>query len=70
MTFLFSLTASGLGSAAGAGAGTGAGAGALGGGVGAFRMDMGVIEIVGTRFGAIAATKAFWMLLILWAERE
>ena len=32
-------------------------------------MDMGVIEIVGTRFGARAAAKAFWMLLILWVER-
>jgi len=37
--------------------------------VGAFRMDMGVIEIVGRRFGARAAAKAFWMLLILWVER-
>jgi hypothetical protein len=32
-------------------------------------MDMGVIETMGTRFGARAAAKAFWMLLILWAER-
>jgi hypothetical protein len=37
--------------------------------VGAFRIDMGVIEIVGTGFGARAAIKAFRMLLVLWAER-
>jgi hypothetical protein len=32
-------------------------------------MDMGVIEIVGTRFGARAAAKAFRMLLVFWVER-
>jgi hypothetical protein len=32
-------------------------------------MDMCVIEIVGTRFGARAAVKAFRMLLVLWEER-
>lgn len=33
-------------------------------------MDMGVIEIVGARFRARAAAKAFRMLLVLWVERR
>src|SRR6267154_6363363 len=32
-------------------------------------MDMGVIEIVGTRFGARAAAKIFRILLVLWVKR-
>ena len=37
--------------------------------MGAFKMDMGMIEIVGTRFGAKAVAKAFRMLLVFWVER-
>jgi hypothetical protein len=37
--------------------------------VGDFKMDMGVIEIAGTRFGARTAAKAFRMLLVFWVER-
>jgi hypothetical protein len=36
--------------------------------VGDFRIDMGVIEIVGTRFGAKAAAKTLRMPLVLGAE--
>ena len=53
----FSLTASGL-STVGAGAGAG--------GVGAFRIDIGMID---TRFGARAAAKTFRILLVFLVER-
>jgi len=54
----FSLTASGLGSTVGAGAGAG--------GVGAFRIDIGMID---TRFGARAAAKTFRILFVFLVER-